>query len=180
MENTHLLSVYGEDFMSPIDDDLPCLICQHPLREPVLTRYGHRFCRQCLEQQLARFAFVSLLDGHSSMQVTIYSSFKHLLRHFWYKRACNESAIKSLKKHNIMKGKHLALNKKLIVLLISTRDLDNALVRFAHSWNIFQHSKRNFVLPRGHLMSCISMQLYFCKINLALIIRQCRHLCSWM
>ena len=69
MENTHLLSVYGEDFMSPIDDDLLCLICQHPLREPVLTRYGHRFCRQCLEQQLARFAFVSLLDGHSSMQV---------------------------------------------------------------------------------------------------------------
>ena len=32
-----------------------------------------------------------------------------------------------------LKGKHLALNKKLIVLLISTRDLDNALVRFAHS-----------------------------------------------
>ncbi|CAH3128109.1 unnamed protein product [Pocillopora meandrina] len=40
--------------MSPIDDDLLCLICQLPLREPVLTRCGHRFCRQCLEQHLAR------------------------------------------------------------------------------------------------------------------------------
>lgn len=54
MEDTHLPSGYGEDFMSPIDDDLLCLICQLPLREPVLTRCGHRFCRQCLERHLAR------------------------------------------------------------------------------------------------------------------------------
>ena len=27
--------------------------------------------------------------------------------------------------------------------------------RCAHSWNIFQHSKRNFVSPRGHLTSSI-------------------------
>ena len=28
-----------------------------------------------------------------------------------------------------------------------------SLVRCAHSWNIFQHSKRNFLSPRGHVIS---------------------------
>ena len=31
-----------------------------------------------------------------------------------------------------------------------------SLVRCAHSWNIFQLSKRNFVSPRGHVISSIS------------------------
>ena len=36
----------------------------------------------------------------------------------------------------------------------------NGLVfRCAHSWNIFQHSKRNFVFPRGNVLS--SMSIYF-------------------
>ena len=36
---------------------------------------------------------------------------------------------------------------------ISLRVLNNiSLVRCAHSWNIFQHEKRNFVSPRGHVM----------------------------
>ena len=30
-----------------------------------------------------------------------------------------------------------------------------SLVRCAHSWNIFQHSKRNFVSPSGHVISSI-------------------------
>ena len=30
-----------------------------------------------------------------------------------------------------------------------------SLVRCAHSWNIFQHSKRNFVYSRGHVISSI-------------------------
>ena len=30
-----------------------------------------------------------------------------------------------------------------------------SLIRCAHSWNIFQHSKRNFVSPRGHVISSI-------------------------
>ena len=30
-----------------------------------------------------------------------------------------------------------------------------SLVRCAHSWNIFQQSKRNFVFPRGHVISSI-------------------------
>ena len=46
---------YDEDFVSPIDEDLQCSICYLALREPVLTRCGHRFCRQCLDRHMARF-----------------------------------------------------------------------------------------------------------------------------
>ena len=46
---------YDEDFVSPIDEDLQCSICYLALRELVLTRCGHRFCRQCLDQHMARF-----------------------------------------------------------------------------------------------------------------------------
>ena len=48
---------YDEDFVSPIDEDLQCSICYLALREPVLTRCGHRFCRECLERHMARFVF---------------------------------------------------------------------------------------------------------------------------
>jgi len=48
---------YDEDFLSPIDEDLQCSICYLALREPVLTRCGHRFCRECLERHMARFVF---------------------------------------------------------------------------------------------------------------------------
>ncbi|XP_078350403.1 TNF receptor-associated factor 6-like isoform X1 [Oculina patagonica] len=41
---------YDEAFVNPLDDDFTCLICHLAIREPVLTRCGHRFCRQCLEQ----------------------------------------------------------------------------------------------------------------------------------
>ena len=33
---------------------------------------------------------------------------------------------------------------------------NNSFVRCAHSWNIFQHLKRNFVPPRGHVISSTS------------------------
>ena len=47
---------YDENFVSPIDEDLQCSICYLlALREPVLTRCGHRFCRQCLDRHMARF-----------------------------------------------------------------------------------------------------------------------------
>ena len=45
---------YDEEFVNPLDDDFTCLICQVALREPVLTRCGHRFCRGCLEQCFSR------------------------------------------------------------------------------------------------------------------------------
>lgn len=49
---------YDENFMNPVDDDLQCSICFLPLREPVLTRCGHRFCKECLEQHMTRFVIV--------------------------------------------------------------------------------------------------------------------------
>ena len=44
---------YEEDFVNPVDDDLQCSICQLTLRNPVLTRCGHRFCRGCLERHMS-------------------------------------------------------------------------------------------------------------------------------
>ena len=47
---------YDEDFVNPTDEDLQCAICYLALREPVLTRCGHRFCKECLERHMARYA----------------------------------------------------------------------------------------------------------------------------
>ena len=44
--------------------------------------------------------------------------------------------------------------------------LHNLCVRCAHSWNIFQHSKRNFVSPRSHEIS--SIYTVPCAINFLL------------
>ena len=107
---------------------------------------------------------ISLIDCHLSMQVTIYSSFKK----FRWDISYINVLVMSLPWHlyeSIMslKGKpwvtKISRWRKLIVLLISTCDSNNALVCAAHSWNIFQQSKRNFVSPRGHLISSISLQL---------------------
>ena len=49
------LVVMTRTSLNPIDDDLQCLICFLPLREPVLTKCGHRFCRECLEHHMTRF-----------------------------------------------------------------------------------------------------------------------------
>ena len=53
---------YDEDFVSPIDEDLQCSICYLPLREPVLTRCGHRFCGECLDRHIARFVTLLLVS----------------------------------------------------------------------------------------------------------------------
>ena len=37
-----------------------------------------------------------------------------------------------------------------------------SLVRCAHSWNVFQHLKRNFVSPRGHVISSIYYTVLTC------------------
>ena len=54
-DNSEMPCGYDEDFVSPIDEDLQCSICYLPLREPVLSRCGHRFCRECLDRHIARF-----------------------------------------------------------------------------------------------------------------------------
>ena len=49
-----LPSGHDEEFVSAVDDDFHCIICQLPLKEPVLTTCGHRFCRDCIEEHLGR------------------------------------------------------------------------------------------------------------------------------
>ena len=46
---------YQENFVSVVDEDFQCCICNFPLREPLQTRCGHRFCRECLEDASTRF-----------------------------------------------------------------------------------------------------------------------------
>jgi len=49
-----LPSGYDEDFVSTVEDDLHCSICDLPFKEPLLTRCGHRFCKECLEDYFRR------------------------------------------------------------------------------------------------------------------------------
>ena len=49
-------SGHDEQFVVQPDEDLHCIICSLPSKEPVLTRCGHRFCRQCLEESLRRYS----------------------------------------------------------------------------------------------------------------------------
>ena len=44
-----------------------------------------------------------------------------------------------------------------IILWLWEKKRDENCCRCAHSWKIFQHSKRNFVSPRGHVISSISL-----------------------
>ena len=55
-----LPSGYDEDFVDAVEDELLCLICHLALREPDLTRCGHRFCKECLEEHFRRCDFNSL------------------------------------------------------------------------------------------------------------------------
>ena len=50
-----LPSGYEYEFISTVLDDHHCLICHLPLREPVLTRCGHRFCKNCLDEAIRRY-----------------------------------------------------------------------------------------------------------------------------
>ena len=47
-------SGYDEEFVSKVDDDLFCVICHSPLKDPVQTICGHRFCKECLEEHFKR------------------------------------------------------------------------------------------------------------------------------
>ena len=50
-----LPSGYEYDFISAVLDDYHCVICHLPLREPVQTRCGHRFCKNCLDEAIRRY-----------------------------------------------------------------------------------------------------------------------------
>ena len=57
--NRSVPSGYDEQFVNPPDEDMLCIICFLPSKEPVLTRCGHKFCRQCLEEHIRRYYFDS-------------------------------------------------------------------------------------------------------------------------
>lgn len=54
----HLPSGYDEDFVNALNDEFLCVICQLTLKQLVLTRCGHRFCKECLEEHLRRCGFL--------------------------------------------------------------------------------------------------------------------------
>ena len=47
------LGGYDDDFVSEVEDELQCAICRLP-RDPILTKCGHRFCRDCLDSHFTR------------------------------------------------------------------------------------------------------------------------------
>ena len=58
------------------------------------------------------------------------------------------------------------LDGRLEIRNFSSRVENISLVHCAHSWNIFQHSKRNFVSPRNHVISSIyCIHWLFTKIS---------------
>ena len=48
MAESEAIGGYDDAFVDEIDEDLQCQICQLPLKEPMQTKCGHRYCKQCL------------------------------------------------------------------------------------------------------------------------------------
>ena len=48
------LGGYDDDFVSEVKDELQCAICRLPLKDPIFTKCGHRFCRDCLDSHFTR------------------------------------------------------------------------------------------------------------------------------
>ena len=46
---------YEYEFISSVFEEYHCHICHLPLREPVLTRCGHRYCKKCLDEAIKRY-----------------------------------------------------------------------------------------------------------------------------
>ena len=49
---------WSVDTMTAVEDDLQCSVCRLPLKDPMQTKCGHRFCRTCLGEHFKRFAFL--------------------------------------------------------------------------------------------------------------------------
>ena len=55
-----------EEFVCKVEEDLECSICHQPLKEPVLTRCGHRFCKECIEEHFRRYNNYMHCRGHAT------------------------------------------------------------------------------------------------------------------
>ena len=66
---------YEADFVSPINRDYECPICQYAFRDPVQTREcGHRFCESCLEpilRYVSVFTFTEICRKFSVIFIQI-------------------------------------------------------------------------------------------------------------
>ena len=65
-------SGHGEDFVEEVEEGFQCPICHSPLKDPVFTRCGHRYCKECLDEHIGRYKFMT-----SSFQYCC--SFAHLI-----------------------------------------------------------------------------------------------------
>ena len=76
----------------------------------------------------------------------------------------------------------IKLKRKLHVGLkiwsLSSRGKKISLVRCAHSWNIFFHSKINFICSRHHVISSILFGAWRQKQILVVRVRSCFYVCS--
>ena len=52
------LGGYEDEFVDAVDEYWHCAICQLPLKEPILTRCGHRFCKECINAHFERLPFL--------------------------------------------------------------------------------------------------------------------------
>ena len=53
-EGNQFLFGYEDEFVNSVDEDLLCPICKLPLRSPVVTSCGHRFCKGCIDELYKR------------------------------------------------------------------------------------------------------------------------------
>ena len=79
-------SGYYEGFVNAVEKDFQCLICCFPLKEPVITRCGHRFCKDCLEEHfiIRRCGKLFSKSSVSSRNHVPRLSFRHLLISLMY------------------------------------------------------------------------------------------------
>ena len=48
------LGGYDDAFVSEVEGELQFAICSLPLKDPIFTKCGHRFCRDCLDSHFTR------------------------------------------------------------------------------------------------------------------------------
>lgn len=84
VEEAPLVGGYDDEFVNAVEDDLQCLICHLPLKDPMQTKCGHRCCKTCLDEHFKRFAFpinakwllfISLRSVYVCEQIHSFSSY---------------------------------------------------------------------------------------------------------